>query len=204
MEKRNNYAIASANARKLFLSYDQEALIRKLNLKYDDAWLYTRFFEGDYRISRASGDMERREGDTWQSANGFNEVLTLLDLLCDSQEDRHLSGKIKNMLDFGHQFHQTLLEESRDPFAERIQKNPAAFAAACVRMGGKERKGADVGFDIPVFQELAVTLLFWEGDEEFAPRLRFLWDENALQYLKYETMYYAVGYLKERLEEKMG
>ena len=71
-------------------------------------------------------------------------------------------------------------------------------------MGGTERKGADAGFDIPVFQELYITLLFWEGDEEFAPRLRFLWDENALQYLKYETMYYAVGYLKERLEEKMG
>ena len=204
MEKRDNYAIASANARKLFLSYDQDALIRKMNLEHDKDWLYTRFFDGDYRISRASGDMERREGDTWQGANGFNEVLTLMDLLCDSREDRHLSGKIKNMLDFGHQFHQNLLEESRDPFTQKIQENPAAFAAACASMGGRERKGADVGFDIPVFQELSVTLLFWEGDEEFAPRLRFLWDENALQYLKYETMYYAVGYLKERLEKSMG
>lgn len=204
MEKHDNYAVASANARKLFLSYDQDALIRKLNLPCDDAWLYTRFFDRDYRISRLTGNMERLEGAAWQSANGFHEVLTLMDLLCDSREDRHLSGRIRNMLDFGHQFHQTLLEESRDPFAEKIQENPAAFAAACGQMGGKERKGADAGFDIPVFQELSVTLLFWEGDEEFAPRLRFLWDENALQYLKYETMYYAVGYLKERLEKKMG
>ncbi len=204
MEKRNNYVIASVNARKLFLSYDQDALIRKLNLQSDDNWLYTRFFDGDFRVSRFTGDMERREGNAWISANGFNEVLTLMDLLCDSREDRHLSGRIKNMLDFGHQFHQNLLEESKDPFPQKIQENPAAFAAACASMGGRERKGADVGFYIPVFQELSVTLLFWEGDEEFAPRLRFLWDENALQYLKYETMYYAVGYLKERLTEKMG
>ena len=62
MEKHDNYAVASANARKLFLSYDQEALIRKLNLRYDDAWLYTRFFNRDYRISRLTGNMERLEG----------------------------------------------------------------------------------------------------------------------------------------------
>lgn len=204
MEKRNNYVIASVNARKLFLSYDQKALIRKLNLEHDKDWLYTRFFDGDYRISRLTGDMERRTGETWQSANGFNEVLTLMDLLCDSREDRHLKGRLKNMLDFGHQFHQNLLEESKDPFTQKIQEDPAAFVAACMQMGGKVRKGADLGFDIPVFEDLSVTLLFWEGDEEFAPRLRFLWDENALQYLKYETMYYAVGYLKERLEKSMG
>ena len=55
MEKHDNYAIASANARKLFLSYDQEALIRKLNLHYDDVWLYTRFFDRDYRQHGAAG-----------------------------------------------------------------------------------------------------------------------------------------------------
>ena len=134
MEKHDNYAIASANARKLFLSYDQDALIRKLNLRYDDAWLYTRFFDRDYRISRLTGNMERLEGAAWQSANGFHEVLTLMDLLCDSREDRHLSGRIRNMLDFGHQFHQTLLEESRDPFAEKIQENPAAEKSERERM----------------------------------------------------------------------
>lgn len=201
MEKRDNYAAQSAIARKLFLGYDQAQLIQKLNLIFDETWLYTSFFNIPYRIHRATGDMERQEGGSWVSANGFNEVLTLLDLICDSKEDRHLSGKLKNMLDFGSQFHQNLLETSRDPFAETIQANPEAFAKACLAMGGKERKGADLGFDIPVFEDLCVTILFWEGDEDFAPRVRYLWDENALEYLKYETMYYAVGYLKGRLEK---
>ena len=204
MEKRDNYAIQSAIARKLFLSYDQEALIQKLHLAFDETWLYTSFFGSPYRIHRATGDMQRQEGRAWVSANGFNEVLTLMDLLCDSREDRHLSGRLKNMLDFGNQFHQNLLEESRDPFAEKIQQDPNAFRHACLAMGGKERKGADLGFDIPVFEDLCITLLFWEGDEDFAPRVRYLWDENALEYLKYETMYYAVEYLKGRLELGMG
>ena len=36
---------------------------------------------------------------------------------------------------------------------------------------------------------------------EFAPRLRFLWDANADRYLRYETMYYAMGLVRERLQE---
>ena len=41
------------------------------------------------------------------------------------------------------------------------------------------------------------------GDEEFPPGLRFLWDENALMYIRYETMYYAKGLLLQRLAEKL-
>ena len=44
---------------------------------------------------------------------------------------------------------------------------------------------------------------FWEGDEEFAPRLRFLWDENALQYLRFETMHMAASLLIKFIKERM-
>lgn len=204
MEKRDNYAIAAANARRLFLSYDQQKLIEKLRLAYDDTYLYTTFLGDRFRIRRTTGDMERQTENGWTEANGFNEVLTLFDLLCDSKPDRHPAGKMKSMTDFGLQFHQNLMEDTRDPFTLAVQENQQGFAAACLSLGGRAVRGADLGVQIPVFEELTITLLFWAGDEEFAPRLRFLWDENALQYLKYETMYYAVGYLKERLAEKMA
>lgn len=203
MERKDNYAVQSAIARQLFLNYDQDALIRKLNLQADDAWLYTKFFDSDYRVNRKNGDLERAGEVGWQEANSFHEVLTLLDLLCDSRENRFLTGKWKNMTDFGHQFHRSLAER-RDPFAEEIQNHPDYFCAACASMGGKRLKGADLAWEIPVFQELSIALFFWEGDEEFAPRLRFLWDENALMYIKYETMYYAVAFLEEELLRRMG
>ena len=38
-------------------------------------------------------------------------------------------------------------------------------------------------------------------DEDFPAGLRFLWDENATMYLKYETMYFAVGLLRQRMNE---
>lgn len=203
MERRNNYAIQASAARKLFLSYDQEGLIRKLGLKAEAGWLYTRFFDCPYRINRLNGSMERFCGDAWQKANSFNEVLTLMDLICDSREDRFLTGRWKNLTDFGNQFHRNLLEEGVDPFAARIQEEKADFVRACEKMGGRAIKGADISYAIPAFQELSIALFFWEGDEEFAPRVRYLWDENALMYLKYETMYYAVDFLKERLRSCM-
>lgn len=203
MERRDNYAIQAENARGLFLGYDQQALIRKLGLREDADWIYVRFFHSDYRIGRLTGSMERFHEGVWQDGNSFPEVMTILDLVCDSREDRHLAHRWKNMTDFGLQFHRSLMEEGADPFADAIQANPRRFSSACEALGGTPLTGADMAFSIPVFGELAIALFFWEGDEEFAPRVRFLWDENALMYIKYETMYYAVGFLKEQLLREM-
>ena len=54
------------------------------------------------------------------------------------------------------------------------------------------------------FDGLRIAVQFWHGDEEFAPRLRYLWDENALRYLRYETTWFATGLLMQRLREHMG
>ena len=52
------------------------------------------------------------------------------------------------------------------------------------------------GFDA-VFQ-------FWEGDEEFPPSVRFLWDENTPDYLKFETTFYVMGCFLELLERRIA
>ena len=63
--------------------------------------------------------------------------------------------------------------------------------------------GADLGYAIELLDGLRILVQLWHGDEEFAPRLRFLWDENTTQYIRYETTWFALGLLKERLREKM-
>ena len=60
--------------------------------------------------------------------------------------------------------------------------------------------GADVSYALPFFEDLRIAVQFWYGDEEFSPRLRFLWDAAADQYLRYETMYYALSLLRTRLQ----
>jgi hypothetical protein len=135
--------------------------------------------------------------------NSFGEVMTLLDLICDSREDRWLTGRWRSMGDMGMQFQQNLLEEKRDKMADLVDKDPDCFRRACGTMGGRSIPGADISYAIELFDGLEICIQFWFGDDEFYPRLRYLWDENALQYLRYETMYYAVGLLQQRLREKM-
>ena len=203
MERRDNYKIQASQAKQHFLTYDQDRLIKKLKANADEQYIYVQFLREPYRLDRNTGDVERYLEGKWVDGNSFGEVMTLLDLICDSREDRWLTGRWRSMGDMGMQFHQNLLEEKRDKMADLVEKNPDRFRRACGAMGGRSIPGADISYAIELFDGLEICIQFWFGDDEFYPRLRYLWEENALQYLRYETMYYAVGLLQQRLREKM-
>lgn len=204
MERKDNYRIQADQAKQTFLRYDQQKLIQKLKLKSDLDYLYTELFSQPYRIHRRTANIERQKNGEWTSANSHSEVMTLLDLICDSREDRFLSGRWKNMSDFGRAFHQNLLEDARDPWAELFQSEPDRFRQACEALGGQPLSTGDIAYAIELFDGLSIAVQLWLGDEEFPPRLRLLWDENALMYLKYETMYYARALLLARIREEMA
>ena len=152
-----------------------------------------------YRISRNTGNLQKLVAGNWENADSYNEVMTLLDLLCDSRDDRWISGRWKNMQSFGLQFHRSLLEDARDPLADRIDQEPERLHRVMAQLGAERIPGGDYGYAPELFDGLRIGVFFWHGDEEFAPRLRFVWDENALMYIRYETMYFAVALLRAKL-----
>ena len=168
MARTNNYLIQARQAKARFLTYDQSRLIAKLNLRSDGEYLYVPMLGQTYRISRTSGDMQRQTAGDWVDGNSYDEVMTLLDLLCDSRED------------------------------------PEGFRKACLALGGTPLPNGDIAYAIELFDGLPIAVQLWFGDDEFPPNLRFLWDENALMYIKYETMYFAKGMLLSRIEEQMN
>ena len=202
MERRNNYEIQAAQARALFCARDLNEVIRRHELRADAAYLYLTLLSEPYRVSRMSGHIERRIGADWRSADSFDEALTIFDLLCDAKPGRRAAGTWKTTLEFGHHVHRELVEAEKADALERLyDRQPELFRAACMRLGGQAMEGADLAFSLPFFEDIRIALQFWHGDEEFAPRLRILWDANADQYLKYETMYYAAALIKTRLRE---
>lgn len=203
MARVNNYLIQAQQAKDRFLTYDQQKLIDKLKLKHDGDYLYAVMLCKLYRISRTTGDLQRQEGNGWVDANTFGEVMTLLDLVCDSRDDRYISSRWKNMRDFGLMFHRNLLEEAADPWAEKFQADPEGFHRACRALKGVPLPNGDISYAIELFDGLCIALQLWFGDEEFPANLRILWDENAKMYIRYETMYYAKGLLFDRIGELM-
>ena len=203
MVRTNNYLIQAQQAKERFATYDQQKIISKLNLSHDEEFLYTSMLSETYRIHRKTGDIHRKTETGWVDANNFEEVMTLLDLLCDSREDRHLAGKWKSTIDFGRTFHRNLNEGKADPWAERFQADPEGFRRACLSLGGTPFAQGDIAYAIEFFDGLPILVQLWFGDEEFPANLRFLWDENALMYLKYETMDFAKSLLLKKIKERM-
>ena len=198
----DNYKIQMQNAQKYFLRYDQEKLIRKFRLKNDENYLYVTMFSCPYRLSRHTGALERFHS-TWEDANTFGEVMTLLDILCDSREDRFLTGKWVSTQHFGKHIHTGLLEPEKDPLATSFDKTPGSFAKACKALGGHPIPGGDEAYAVELMDGLEIGILFWHSDEEFPAQLRFYWDENAIMYLKYETMHYTLGHLRQLMANRI-
>ena len=203
MHLTNNYLIQAQQAKNFFTTYDQDKLIAKLKLRHDETYLYPVMFSETYRIHRKTGNIDRETETGWVDANSFGEVMVLLDLVCDSREDRFVTRKWKNITSFGLMFHRNLTEEQADPWAEKFQANPEGFRKACESLKGIPFPQGDIAYTLEVFDGLCMTLQLWFGDEEFPAGLRFLWDENALMYLKYETMHFVKGMLLEKIQERM-
>ena len=70
--------------------------------------------------------------------------------------------------------------------------------------GGEKAGAGDVSYNLPVFQALKLRLSFWDADDEFPASLSLLWDENVLDFMRYETTFYAAGYLLDRLSGWMN
>lgn len=202
-EKRNNYQLQVMQAKRHFLTYDQQELITRCRLRFDETYFYIKFLAEEYRIHRKTGDMERLHGGIWIDGNSFGEVMTILDWLCDSRADRYITGRWINIVTHGHYFHRNLQEDGSDSNAELFDRRPEAFIVACQALQGKALPGGDIGYAIELVDGLRVFVQLWHGDEEFKPRLHCLWDENTARYLRYETTWFALGLLLERIRENM-
>lgn len=196
----DNYLLQMQAAQRHFLTYDQEKLIRKFSFSHDENWLYPVMLGQQYRLCRKTGRLEKRENGSWCDANTFGQVMTLLDLLCDSREDRFASGEFTSMQNLGGHVHSRLLESPRDPLALRFDKAPAAMKEVCLALGARPVDVADLAFSFPLFEELTIQLRFWHSDEDFPASIRWFWDKNALMYLRYETTYFLVDFLRQQLQ----
>lgn len=199
----SNYELQADSARKLFLTYDQEKMIRRFHLEADAAWIYTEYLHTPCRISRSDGHIEAAADGAYRACSRFHTVMTIYDLLC------HAKGETAPVL-FGDWCTAAHFAVGSSPQASVFTKKYEAIFAgraeelksACERLGGvllERVAGTDVMCEFAVMLYFPVRLQFWDKDEEFAPRIVVLWDKNAMAFLHFETTYYLQQDLLERL-----
>lgn len=209
----SNYEKQVYIARELFCKYDQDEMIRKFHLKHDADWLYLMFLNREYRVSRKSGEIEYREKadhligqeeSRYAICLEYDVVMTIYDILCCSKKNPVLSHEWVPI----HALQITMSSPETDTFTGRYAKmfsgKSEALLQACKKLGGEQpqiRAGADVCWQFQVFEWFPVQMRFWDGDDEFEPKIQLLWDKNALDFMHFETTYYLQGHLMKRLSE---
>lgn len=197
-----NYELMRNRMRGEFVKYDQQNMIDKFHLKSDENCLYIGFVGRNYRIHRCSGVVEWSQDDFISCVEAdYNESMTIWDVLCCSKADCHLSGKFVPLQTLKGTVHSSgsssaMFQHAADSFNGRTE----ALSSACGVLGRPINIGGDVAAVLYPFVFLPVTLQFWEADDEFPANLKFMFDENILDFMHYETIFFMLGHIISRLE----
>lgn len=202
----SNYEITQRQMEKAFLDYDQTAMIEQFHLRHDAHWLYLHFLRREYRIDRMSGAVEWSD-DGFASVHraGYNEAMTFYDLLCNAKPGCRIAGEFVNMKSLcaikGSS--QSVGSNYYDRTAAMFDGQNAKLALACEKLGGVPMSRGDVAYQIPLFDFLPLVFQFWNADEEFPATIELFWDKNILDFMHYETVWYAASHLYYRIKEEM-
>lgn len=204
-KRESNYEIMKRKMQGHFLEFDQNTMIRRFGLRHDPEYLYITFVGRIYRIGRSTGKVEWSEnGFAGVHEAEYNDAMTIFDVLCCSREECRLSGEFVPVNSLP-----GVVAGARSgdgmfgDFAKLFDADPEGLRTACRRLGGVSAGKADVGYELKLFDFLPVRLNFWTADDEFPAELRFLWDRNLLDFMHYETSYFAMFHLLGRIKALM-
>lgn len=201
----SNYEIMRNQMRREFVKYDQDRMIRKFSLRNDESYIYIVFLFREYRIDRITGVVEWSEdGFSTSIEADYNESMTIYDVLCYSKDDCCLSGNYcpVNMLKGtvkSSNVGSNMFQKSADGFNGKIK----ALETVCGIWGEKLDLNGDVAAKLYPFSFLPVIIQYWEADEEFPANLKFMFDENILDYMHFETIFFMMGHIVKRIQDMM-
>ena len=205
----SNYDRQVDIGREYFLKYDQEFLAEKFHLEMDEQYIYLTYIGTPCRIDRETAAVYEKNSDIYVECRSYETVMTIYDMLCHGSEKKlpPLSGKWTPVANFAAAGASPSAEVFSQKYADAFSGKTDLLKTACLALGGEilsPLAGADVTAQIPVFPFFPVLLQFWEADDEFAPQIRILWDDQTMRYLNFETTYYLQGDLLARLLEKVS
>ncbi|MFA5147391.1 MAG: DUF3786 domain-containing protein [Candidatus Omnitrophota bacterium] len=86
-------------------------------------------------------------------------------------------------IDGGEGYYASFKKRTIDVIARKYGERPEQLMEAAKRLNGKEAALGDIGVVIEAFQRVPVGLVFWKGDEEFAPEANILFDRGITSIL---------------------
>ena len=185
MERKNNYDDWRRDWRARFLTLDRDALCRKLPwLRQTEAELVVRYFIWDVVL-----DWETGAPSAPVELQLYDEM-NILTLLWYCKEGAARSGefvpfdRLPHAAPYGPAFRRGNLETLAASFAGR----PRELERALLALGGRKLPTGDVGYEIEVFPDFPMQVLFWDGDDEFPAQANLLFDKTCTDFIHVESV----------------
>jgi len=83
----------------------------------------------------------------------------------------------------GASYFPTFSKRSIEPLIDHFGREPHRLIDAAERLGGRKVDYGDAAVTISAFSRVPITLVLWQGDEEFSPQGNILFDATIFDYL---------------------
>jgi hypothetical protein len=93
----------------------------------------------------------------------------------------------------------TFSETVEDRLCRRFCEDIESLQLACEALGGREVDQGDLGMVLKTFPRLPLLIIVWQGDEEFEPNARILFDASATSYFNAFELRMLCGEITSRL-----
>ncbi len=200
----DNYKALCERWRKIYLELDQETLEQRFSLKSDENARYITYFNEEYRLDKKTG-MLTMVNDPKRELS-FQTVMTIYHLFYYTKPGAKVSGEdvpfrlVKRAAPFERAFIRTILE----PLARTFDGHAGELEKACLALKGQAIRQGDVGYRIHAFDCMPLTMVFWDGDDEFPAQANILFDAEITDFLHEETVVLVASELFRRLVEESG
>jgi len=88
----------------------------------------------------------------------------------------------------GNSYFPTFTKRTIKPILKNFGKEPRLLVEAAEGLGGDKADYGDVAVTINAFSRVPITLVLWQGDEEFTPEASIIFDANISDYLSTEDV----------------
>ena len=139
------------------------------------------YLSQSYRITMPNIEILPR--DSQEEIPIKDKVLILHYLL--SAKGTSISNKLISFRELpgGANYFRTFSKRAIDPLVEQFGEQPYLLIDAASGLGGHRVAYGDVAVVVDAFSRVPVTIILWQGDEEFAPRGNILFDASISDYL---------------------
>lgn len=200
----DNYAMVCEKWRKIYLGMDHEELKKRFQMESDADAYYITYYNQKYRLDKKSGMITLKNAPECRLP--FNTIMSIYNLFYYAKPDAKVCGEfvpfrlVKRASPFEAAFRRTVL----DPLAKTFDGRAELMKKACLALGGKPVRQGDVGYVLDAFFCMPVTVLFWDGDDEFAAQANILFDADITDFIHEETVCCIASDLVRRLTEEAG